>query len=233
MAAKFCTSCGAPLVEGDHFCTSCGEPIDGTTAPPPAVPPPIVPPPDVPPPVLPPPPAPMSPGGPPPITAMPPTAPGPDGAGRSRVPLWVAVGVLAGLVVVLGVLLVVRSDGDGDDQRVAATTTSLPRTTSTTTSTTTTRPPTTTAPPTTAPPATVAPTPDRSEEAIDDVAARMCDTTYITEYTSEEIDTELWRVDVHIVLDSGEWWAHFDVDYATEFGPEIRPADDVSGEMLC
>lgn len=94
-------------------------------------------------------------------------------------------------------------------------------------------------------PTTAAPvpptTPDRSQEAISAVEASLCGPSpgvedwrqYITRITATEIDFELYRVEVRIELDSGGWTALFDADFATEFGPVIRPVDDESADLLC
>jgi hypothetical protein len=100
--------------------------------------------------------------------------------------------------------------------------------------------------PTTRTPTTRTPTtasaPDRTQEAIDAVQGRFCGQTpgvdedwrqYITRITATETDFELYRVVVRIELDSGGWDALFDVDFATEFGPEIRPVNAESGDLLC
>lgn len=102
---------------------------------------------------------------------------------------------------------------------------------------TTTPAPTTTRPtPTTAAPDDA----DRSQEAIDAVEGALCPTPgvedwqrYITGFTATETDFLLYRVEVRIELDSGGWTALFDVDFATEGGPEIRPANDESSDLLC
>ena len=97
--------------------------------------------------------------------------------------------------------------------------------------------PTTTRPtPTTAAPDDV----DRSQEAIDAVEAAFCTTPgvedwrqYITGITATETDLLLYRVAVRIELDSGGWTALFDVDFATEGGPEIRAVNSESADLLC
>ncbi|MDO9496981.1 MAG: hypothetical protein Q7J48_14845 [Nocardioides sp.] len=75
----------------------------------------------------------------------------------------------------------------------------------------------------------------RGEEAKQAITSRFCSgfSEYVTWVRARETDTELYRVEVHIELDSGEWTAKFDVDFATEFGPEIRPVNDESGDLLC
>lgn len=99
----------------------------------------------------------------------------------------------------------------------------------------------TTRTPNTQPP-TTASAPDRTQEAIDAVQGRLCGQTpgidedwrqYITSITATETDFELYRVDVRIDLDSGGWDALFDVDFATEGGPEIRPVNSESADLLC
>lgn len=75
----------------------------------------------------------------------------------------------------------------------------------------------------------------RSDEAKQAITSRFCGglSEYVAWVRAQEIDTELYRVEVHIELDSGEWTAGFDVDFATELGPEIRPLDDESADLLC
>lgn len=101
---------------------------------------------------------------------------------------------------------------------------------------------------TTPTPTTTRPTPttaapddaDRSQEAIDAVERALCPTPgvedwrrYVTGITATETDFLLYRVAVRIELDSGGWTALFDVDFATEGGPEIRPVNDDSSALLC
>jgi hypothetical protein len=76
---------------------------------------------------------------------------------------------------------------------------------------------------------------DRRAEAKQAITSRYCGgfSEYVTWVRARETDTELYRVEVHIELDSGEWTAAFDVDFATEFGPEIRPLNDESADLLC
>ncbi len=83
----------------------------------------------------------------------------------------------------------------------------------------------------TAPPAAT----DRRAEAKKAITSRYCGgfSQYVTSVRARKTGTELYRVEVHIVLDSGEWTAKFDVDFATEFGPEIRPINDESADLLC
>jgi hypothetical protein len=143
------------------------------------------------------------------------------------------------VITIVVAVLALGGDDEGDGGgTVAAPATSTP--TSTTTAPTTTA--TTAAPTTTAAPATTAPpSPDRGDEAIDAVEARFCPpepgmedwTTYITELRAEEVDFLLYRVSVRIELDSGGWTASYDVDFATELGPEVRPLDDDSASLLC
>lgn len=75
----------------------------------------------------------------------------------------------------------------------------------------------------------------RGEEARQAITSRFCGgfSEYVTSVRARETDIELYRVEVHIELDSGEWTAMFDVDFATEFGPEIRPLNDESADLLC
>ncbi|MDP2774252.1 MAG: hypothetical protein Q8O61_11930 [Nocardioides sp.] len=75
----------------------------------------------------------------------------------------------------------------------------------------------------------------RDEEAKQAITSGLCSgvSDYVAWVRARETDFELYRVEVHIKLDSGEWTARFDVDFATEFGPEIRPVDDESGDLLC
>ena len=40
-------------------------------------------------------------------------------------------------------------------------------------------------------------------------------------------------MEIDIELDSGSWTALFDVDFATEDGPEIRPVNEESAALLC
>ena len=82
---------------------------------------------------------------------------------------------------------------------------------------------------------TQSPTTDRGSEAKSAVTSRYCDgvAEYVDWVRAREIDLELYRVTVHIQLDSGEWTGKFDVDFATEFGPEIRPLNDASGDLIC
>jgi len=82
---------------------------------------------------------------------------------------------------------------------------------------------------------------DRSQAAISAVEAAFCGPSpgiedwrqYITGITATETDTLLYRVEVRIELDSGGWTALFDADFATEHGPEIRPVNDESSDLLC
>jgi len=124
------------------------------------------------------------------------------------------------------------------DPRCARPTTTTTSTTSSTTSTTATPP---TAPPTSAVP-TVPETYvlDRSSEATNWVmqAIARCspDSMEYIETTSAQVSTErdtLYHVKVHIVLDSGDWWAAFEVDFATEVAPDIRPLDAASAPLVC
>jgi hypothetical protein len=245
MSGHFCTACGHPLDSEVHFCTSCGHPVDpaapapevGSAAPPP---PPAVPaPPAAPPPLG----VPAPPVVPPPVGLAPGPGVGPDPERGRRIVAWVGGAVVALLALVTVVVAVASLGGGGDDDELVATATSAAPASSTTASTapTTAPVPATTAPATTAP-ATSAPlTGDRGDEAIDAVEARFCPpepgmedwTTYITELSAQEIDFELYRVEVRIELDSGGWTAAFDVDFATELGPEIRPLDDESAALLC
>lgn len=126
-----------------------------------------------------------------------------------------------------------------DDPACEATTT-----TSTTTSTTTTTIPTTTSPPPTRPPTlpptTAPPTQGgREGEAVWWIqeAIGACDPTSFEVITDiralpTERDT-LYVVDVALSLDSGSWTAAFEVDFATEEFPEIRPADAESAALIC
>lgn len=228
MSGHYCTACGHPLDPGSRFCTGCGQVAEGdapagagaAVLPQAAA-------------------APLSPPAPaPPVSPAPVPAPSGD-RGRRAVALVGAaiVGVLAVITVVVTVLAI---GGDGEDE---AGTVSAPATaTSTTAPTTTATPATTAAPTTTAAPATTAPpSPDRGDEAIDAVEARFCPpepgmedwTTYITELRAEEVDVLLYRVAVRVELDSGGWTAAYDVDFATELGPEVRPLDDDSASLLC
>jgi hypothetical protein len=76
---------------------------------------------------------------------------------------------------------------------------------------------------------------DRRAEAKQAITSRYCGgfSQYVTWVRARETGTELYRVEVHIALDSGEWTARFDVDFATELGPEIRPLNDESADLLC
>jgi len=112
MANRFCTNCGAQLVEGAAFCTSCGAPAAaGTPAEPAVEPPPAeVPPLASPPPVEPPPPvaAPAPVTEPPPFAAPPPVegpfpAAGPAAAGPAGASRKTLIGIA--IVLVLAVVI--------------------------------------------------------------------------------------------------------------------------------
>jgi len=112
-------------------------------------------------------------------------------------------------------------------------------TTTTTAATTATTP--TTRPPATAPPTAPPQGDDRSAEAVAAVESQYCPPeagmddwrAYIVETRGYETDYLLYRVEVDIQLDSGSWTALFDVDFATEMGPEVRPVNDESADLLC
>lgn len=99
--------------------------------------------------------------------------------------------------------------------------------------TTTAAPPVTAAPTTTSPPSGA-----RANEAAGVVRQMIAQCTpdmpqYITSYGARELDRDtLYQVDVHIVIDSGEWYAHFEVDFASEF-PDVRGMDPESKAFVC
>jgi hypothetical protein len=81
---------------------------------------------------------------------------------------------------------------------------------------------------------------DRSKEAMGWVQDSFCADPdvedwrqYITDVRAHETDDLLYRVEVDITLDSGAWTALFDVDFATEDGPDIRPVNSESAALLC
>lgn len=81
---------------------------------------------------------------------------------------------------------------------------------------------------------------DRSKEAMGWVQDSFCADPdvedwrqYITDVRGFETDYLLYRVEVDITLDSGAWTALFDVDFATEDGPDIRPVNSESAALLC
>lgn len=89
--------------------------------------------------------------------------------------------------------------------------------------------------------ATTAPSSDRSAQAVAAVEGSLCNSDpslddwrqYITGITAHETETDLYRVEVRIQLDSGAWTALFDADFATEDGPVIRAINSESAALLC
>ncbi|WP_372735191.1 DUF6777 domain-containing protein [Nocardioides sp.] len=76
---------------------------------------------------------------------------------------------------------------------------------------------------------------DKAQQAVEAVRLSLCPDVkqYVGSIRAREVETDLFRVEVKIVLDSGQWTAKFDADFATEFGPEIRPVNDNSADLLC
>ena len=76
---------------------------------------------------------------------------------------------------------------------------------------------------------------ERAGEAKRAITSRYCGgfSQYVTWVHARETESQLYRVEVHIALDSGEWTAKFDVDFATEGGPDIRPLNNASADLLC